>query len=109
VERAMYLSAGGRPFLAGHESAGVTEPATRWFLAEGATGAFFDLFVLIANPGASPADVRATYLLADGTSIVKQYPVGGNRRFNIWVDQEDTRLADVAVSTIIESTNGVPI
>ena len=24
----------------------------RWFLAEGATGAFFDLFVLIANPGA---------------------------------------------------------
>ena len=36
----------GRPFGAGHESAGVTAPATTWFLAEGATGPFFDLFIL---------------------------------------------------------------
>ena len=50
VERAMYLNQPGQPFAAGHESAGVTAPATSWFLAEGATGPFFDLFVLIANP-----------------------------------------------------------
>ena len=35
VERAMYLSRPGQPFAAGHESAGVTAPATEWFLAEG--------------------------------------------------------------------------
>ena len=50
VERAMYLSRPDQPFAAGHESAGVTAPATSWFLAEGATGSFFDLFVLIENP-----------------------------------------------------------
>ena len=45
----------GRLFGAGHESAGVTAPATQWFLAEGATGPFFDLFVLVANPGDTDA------------------------------------------------------
>ena len=39
VERAMYRSNQGRTFNAGHESMGVTAPATDWFLAEGATGA----------------------------------------------------------------------
>lgn len=51
VERAMYLGQAGKPFSAGHESAAVASPSTEWFLAEGATGDFFDLFVLIANPG----------------------------------------------------------
>ena len=34
----------------GHESAGVTAPSTTWFLAEGATGPFFETFILLANP-----------------------------------------------------------
>ena len=51
VERAMYFDVPGQTFGAGHESAGITAPATEWFLAEGATGDYFDLFVLIANPG----------------------------------------------------------
>ena len=57
AERAMYYSQPDQPFAAGHESAGVTAPALEWFLAEGATGTFFDLFVLIANPNASAATV----------------------------------------------------
>ena len=63
AERAMYLSRPGQPFAAGHESAGVTAPALEWFLAEGATGAFFDLFVLIANPGSTRRDGGGRYLL----------------------------------------------
>ena len=39
-----------------HNSAAVTAPALNWFLAEGATGSFFDTFVLVANPNTSPAD-----------------------------------------------------
>ena len=35
---------------------------TRWFLAEGATGPFFDMFVLLANPRVGGAG-RITYLL----------------------------------------------
>ena len=109
VERAMYLSTPTQAFAAGHESAGVTAPATSWFLAEGATGDFFDLFILIANPNAQTAQVQARYLLTDGTVITKPYAVGPNSRFNIWVDLEDARLANAAVSTTVTSTNGVPI
>jgi hypothetical protein len=109
VERAMYLSAPGRRFNAGHESAGVRAPATEWFLAEGATGEFFDLFVLVANPGETTAEVTATFLLPDGASIQQQHQVGPESRYNLWVDTLDPRLADTAVSTIITSTNGVPL
>lgn len=109
VERAMYLNAGGRMFGAGHASAGITHTSTRWFLAEGATGPMFDLFVLLANPGAAAAEVRVTYLLPDGTSFDKPYRVAARSRYTIWVDHEDARLANTAVSTLVESTNGVPI
>ena len=61
-------------FKAGHESAGVTAPSTDWFLAEGATGTFFNLFVLLANPTDTPTTVEATYLLSDGLPpVVRQY------------------------------------
>jgi hypothetical protein len=109
VERAMYMRASGQVFGAGHESAAITTPSTGWFLAEGATGDYFDLFVLVANPNTTDAAVRATFLLPDGTSVVKTYTVRRESRFNIWVDQQDPRLANAAVSTIVESTNGVPI
>ena len=56
VERAMYMTAGGRLFAAGHSSAGITTQATSWFLAEGASGSFFDLFILLANPNTTPDD-----------------------------------------------------
>jgi len=109
AERAMYLNAGGRLFGAGHESAGVNAPATSWFLAEGATGAFFDLFVLIANPNAQAAEVTATYRLPGGATVTKTYTVPANSRSNIWVDLEHPALADTAVSTTITSTNGVAV
>jgi len=109
VERAMYLDAGGITFGAGHESAGVVAPATSWFLAEGATGPYFDLFVLIANPTAADATVAATYLLPSGATIHRTYVVRANSRFTIFVDGEHPSLADTAVSTTITSTNGVGI
>jgi len=109
AERAMYLDQPGRALSAGHESAGVTAPATQWFLAEGATGNYFDLFILIANPQATAAAVQAEFLLPSGQVITRTYDVPGNSRFNIWVDEADAALADAAVSTRVTSTNGVPI
>jgi hypothetical protein len=87
----------------------VTAPSTNWFLAEGNTGNYFDLFILIANPNNQAATVTARYLLESGAVITKDYQVGPNSRFNIWVDFEDPRLADAAISTTVTSTNGVPI
>lgn len=107
AERAMYLTGAGQLFRAGHESAGVTAPAMSWFMAEGATGPFFDLFILLANPNPSTAQVHATYLLESGNTVVKNYSVPGNSRFNVWVDFEDAALANAAVSTTLVSTNGV--
>lgn len=109
AERSMYRTIGGRTFDAGHNSAGVTAPAPAWFLAEGATGPYFDLFILLANPGTTDATVDVRYLLPDGSVIQKGYVVAAQSRSNIWVDLEDARLADTAVSAVVESTNAVPI
>ncbi len=109
VERAMYLTRSGVTFLAGHESAGVTTPSATWFLAEGATGDYFDLFVLIANSNPASATATATYLLPDGTTITRSYTIPANSRFNIWVDLEDARLANTAVSTTITASAPVVV
>lgn len=109
AERAMYLNSGGLLFGAGHESAAIPAPSTSWFLAEGATGPFFDLFALIANPGPNTAEVDAKYLLVNGAVEYRHYSVPGNSRFNIWVDLEGGALGDAAVSTTLTSSNGVPI
>ena len=73
AERAMYFSRPGQIFGAGHGSIGVTAPATSWFLAEGATGPFFDLFILLANPNPQDAQVTIDYLLLNGTTHTKSY------------------------------------
>jgi hypothetical protein len=109
AERAMYMTSGGQPFGAGTASAGITAPALQWFIAEGATGSFFDLFILIGNPSIGTAAVDITYLLPDGTTVVKHYEVAGKSRRTIGVKGEDPRLAATAVSATITSTNGTPV
>lgn len=109
AERAMYLSRPDQLFTAGHASAGVPAPSARWFLADGATGDFFDTFILVANTNAEDASVRVTYFLPDGTMLTKHHVVAGASRHNIWVDLEDPALANTAVSALVESVNDVPI
>lgn len=115
VERAMYRSNQGRTFNAGHESTGVASPSTQWFLAEGATGPYFDLFVLIANPTSTDAQVRLTYLLDGGQTLTRTLTAPANARSGVWVDMEQFDgmsgypLANVAVSTTVESLNAVPL
>ena len=106
VERAMYRDLGGQRFAAGHAGAGVTAPSTQWYLAEGATGPYFDLFVLIANPGNSRATVRARYLRPDGIVVEKLYDVEARSRRTVYVDAEDPLLTDTAVATAVESLAG---
>jgi hypothetical protein len=116
AERAMYR--GANPlFKAGHESAGVTEPATEWFMAEGNAGDFFDHFVLIGNTTSSAALVEADFIVGNtGTIYTKQYTVNPNSRFNIWVDEEELapgvkpfKTGNTDVSVRIRALNGVPL
>jgi hypothetical protein len=119
VERAMYrtrpgadLSVPGTVFEAGHASAGIPNPSASWFFAEGATGAFFDEFLLLANIEATPVTVTATYQLESGQTLTKAYPVAPRSRFTSWVDEEEIPagsgirpLADVrAVSVTLTGT-----
>ena len=109
VERAMYLSNAGQPFAGGTAAMGVTTPGPNWFLAEGATGSFFDLYLLIANPTTADANVRVTYLLATGQNIVKDYTVSASSRYTISVAGEDPALASASVSMMVQSMNAVPL
>ncbi len=108
VERAMYRGAPGRPFALGHASMGVTAAATSWFLAEGATGSFFDLYVLIANPGGTDATVQARYARPDGSTVSQTYTVRAHSRFSVYVDAIPG-LEATSVATTLTSTNAVPI
>jgi hypothetical protein len=106
AERAMYF--GSTPiFSGGTAAAGVTAPTTSWFLAEGATGSFFDTFVLIANPNDAAADLTFTYLPATGAPIVKAHALAGHARLTINIATEDPTLASAAVSTQMDSTQPV--
>jgi Tol biopolymer transport system component len=109
AERALYLSTAGQLFAAGHVAAGTAAPAPRWFLAEGATGPFFDTFLLVVNTGATPTRVRVTYRLPDGAAVVKEHDVAGWSRRTIAVDDEDDRLANTPVAAVVESVDGTPI
>jgi hypothetical protein len=107
VERSMYASTPSQFLAAGHGGAGIAATATRWFLAEGAT-AFFDEYVLIANAEADDAELRVTYLVQDSESFSETLTVAANSRHTIDVTHHP-RLGSAIVSTIVESTNGVPI
>lgn len=109
VERAMYASTPTQPFAAGHDGAGIAAPSLKWFFAEGATGPFFDLYLLVSNPGAGEARVRVSYLRSEGEPIVKTYDVGAEARLTVSVSTEDPRLAQTVASMLVESINGQPI
>jgi len=105
AERAMYF---GLPpdqlFKAGHESAGVTAPSTDWFLAEGATGVFFETFVLVANPNPSVADVTLTFVTESGVTVTRNKTVPANGRLTVDIEAEgSTALDNAAVATRVQS------
>ena len=110
VERAMYMSRGGELWTAGIDGTGVTTLGTNWFLAEGATGTFFDTFIQVANPSTTPAQIRVLFQLPFGQAPVQRdYTVPALGRLTIPVEQVDDRLAGTSVSIAIASTNAVPV
>ena len=95
VERAMYHDGAGPHVRRRPRRAGVTAPATSWFLAEGATGPFFDMFILLANPNAATDTTsRSTLSAAQRPVVTRQYSVAGNSRRTVYVDAEAPGLAN---------------
>jgi hypothetical protein len=103
AERAMYF--GDNPlWVGGHETAGIQSPSLTWFLAEGATGPFFETFLLLANPNASDATVDVRYFPAGQTSIQRTYTVKANARLTVNIEQQDVALLNAAVASQVTST-----
>jgi type 1 glutamine amidotransferase len=110
VERAMYLSRPGELWTAGIDGTGVTTLATTWFLAEGATGTFFDTFVQVANPNPIAARLHVTFQRPFGAApLERDYDVAALGRLTIPVEQVAPELAGTSVSIAVASTNGVPV
>jgi hypothetical protein len=102
AERATYFGT-KRDWDGGHSSTGARTPSTTWFHAEGATGPFFDTFILIGNPGTEAADVQVTYLTSSGARIVRQHEVPAQSRLTLNVELEDPALTTESMATIVES------
>ena len=102
AERAMYF--GSPVFNGGHESAGVTRPATDWFLAEGATG----LVLHDLRPAGEPERARRQRD-ADLPPRRRRHrharrlvlPASSRRTINVAL--EDASLAATSVATRITS------
>jgi hypothetical protein len=62
AERAMY----GSNRTWGHDSIGVTQPETTWYLAEGCTNTGFESWVLVQNPNDQNTLVTLTYMTPAG-------------------------------------------
>jgi autotransporter-associated beta strand protein len=109
AERSMYFgSTPTRVWSGGTESSGVTAPSTHWFFAEGATGSFFDTFILLSNPNNTPANVTLQYLLDSGDTISVAKTIDANARVTTSIEaEEDVRLHSAAVSTVV--TSDVPV
>ena len=98
----------GRIWVGGHVNTGIVEPSTSWFHAEGATGGFFNTFILLSNPQDTNARVDLRFLLDTGEVITRQKTIGAKQRLTVNPATEgDPRLENAAVSTVV--TSDVPI
>ncbi len=105
AERSMYFgTTATRLWSGGTESAGVTSTSTHWFLAEGATGGFFDTFILLSNPNNVQANVTLQYLLDTGETVTVPKTIAANARLTTNIEAEDdVRLHNAAVSTVVNA------
>ena len=94
-------------FGGGHESAGVTAPSATWFLAEGATGSFFETFVLLANPNSTAATATVTYLPDTGAPVTAVKTIPAHGRVTVNVEHESPSLANAAVSIAVAATQPI--
>ena len=108
VERAMYFDGPHGTFEGGHASAAVPSGARNWFLAEGSTGAWFETFVLISNPNASPVSATIRYLTPSGVARTEVRTLPATSRTTIPIDSLPG-LGATDVSCSISATGNIVV
>jgi hypothetical protein len=106
VERAMYFNGPHGIYEGGHGSAAVSAGARNWFLAEGATGEYFETFVLISNPNAFEVDATIQYLTPAGLARTETRTLAANSRTTILIDALPG-LAATEVSCSISASDNI--
>jgi hypothetical protein len=92
-----YLNRGG-----GHDAMGIAQPSDRWLFAEGYTGGDFDTYLLLQNPGSTPAPTTLTYMKSDGGVVEQEIVIEPHSRFTVHVD-ELPGLEQAEFSTLVQS------
>jgi len=67
----------------GHESIGVTNPSSTWYLAEGSTNGGFETWILLQNPNNVNATAQLTFLTAAGEVPGPSVPLGPKSRVSV--------------------------
>jgi uncharacterized repeat protein (TIGR01451 family) len=109
VEQAMYVDSAAQLFEGGIAGEAAAARALRWDFAEATSGPFFDLYLLLANPTATAAEITVRYVSAAGEALEVPYVVEPRSRRTIRVNQEDERVASESLAVQVRSDNGVPI
>jgi hypothetical protein len=100
----MYFNYKG--FIGGHNSMGVPEAKPKWYLAEGYTAQSYDTYVLVQNPGSTPANVKLSFLRKDGYQKKVGFKLDPRSRKTVRVD-DVPGFEEAEVST--EVTADVPV
>ena len=112
AERPMYFNYSGmgpHAWTGGHCVIGATGAADTWFFAEGYTGAGFEEWICIQNPGDTAADVTIIYYPEGGGDpiVCPQPQVGANSRYTAYVNGPANAGPDRAVSAMVGSDQPV--
>lgn len=101
AERSVYWD--GR--MGGHNSPGASGASKKWYLAEGCTVGYFETWILMQNPGTSPAKVNITYMTDAGP--ITRSPISLDAGTRKTVNVGETLPECYNVSTEITSTTPI--
>ncbi|HTV01267.1 MAG TPA: hypothetical protein VMF13_12040, partial [Luteitalea sp.] len=109
VERSMWWRATpSGEWVESHNSRGATSTASRWLVADAEAGGAGDAstYVLVANTGEQPAQVRFTLLPESGASRIVTDVVTANGRFSMDVAAAFPEVRNTRFSVLVESVSG---
>ncbi len=110
VEKTMYMGRPGQIYGAALASAGAPRVSTTWHFAEGETGAAFNMFLVMMNPGAADALVEARYLLPSGEQDRQEPTRSHSTAACVCTSIKRIRASpDTRVAVTLTSTNGAGI
>jgi hypothetical protein len=102
AERTLYFASG----QALHGTMASPILSKLWYLPEGSTAKPFSENVLVMNPGTVPANITATFMKEDGTSVEKKYAVNPTSRITMEVN---SIVPDSALSTKVASDQPIVV